>query len=151
PAPGGGVRPQPARRALQHPRQARRLSAEDQARAAQQLLRYAALLAVPRQSGAWRGSAAARRTYHQRLYVGVLRSLSAGDRSADPRRRAARAVGADVPPLRRPENAAQAWQRSGGGGLERFRAKHVLGLDPRMESGSRQENATKQRLGVVHR
>jgi hypothetical protein len=29
-------------------------------------------------------------------------------------------------------------------GLQRFRAKHVLGLDPRMDAGSREENASKQ-------
>ena len=28
--------------------------------------------------------------------------------------------------------------------LERFRAKHALGLDPGVESGSREENASKQ-------
>jgi hypothetical protein len=28
--------------------------------------------------------------------------------------------------------------------LERFRAKHVLGLDPRMDTGSREKNASNQ-------
>jgi hypothetical protein len=30
-------------------------------------------------------------------------------------------------------------------GLERFRAKHALGLDPRVVAGSRKENALKQK------
>jgi len=29
---------------------------------------------------------------------------------------------------------------------ERFQAKHALGLDPGLETGSREENASKQRL-----
>ena len=35
--------------------------------------------------------------------------------------------------------------------LERFRAKHVLGRDPRMESGSREEIASNQKPRVFHR
>jgi hypothetical protein len=33
--------------------------------------------------------------------------------------------------------------------LWRFRAKHVLGLDPRMDTGSRDENASKQNRGAL--
>jgi hypothetical protein len=32
--------------------------------------------------------------------------------------------------------------------LERFRAKHALGLDPWVDSGSREENASKQEAGA---
>jgi hypothetical protein len=38
-----------------------------------------------------------------------------------------------------------------GMGIERFPAKHVLELDPRMKSGSREENASNQEPGVFHR